>query len=454
MERMVEQQLLRWKDSKRRKPLIVRGARQVGKTYSIQKLGQDHFDELVRVDLERNRDWHRVFDRSLAAQDIVSELEVLVNKKITPNRTLLFLDEIQSCPRAVMALRYFYEEMPELHVAAAGSLLEFTMTEISFPVGRVQFLEMHPMSFAEYLWAVGKDNAAEVVLGEPKQVPDAVHGMLLDELRRYSFIGGMPEAVAAYVGTQSMQESLSVHGELCETYRQDFSKYAPRADPRCLDAVLSGIPQNVGQQVKYSRLAQGHAHTTAKRAFDLLNKARVIKRVPSVTPSGLPLGAKESAKRFKAIMVDVGLWQHLCGMRVESEYAKDDLLNVYRGAMAEQFVGQEMMVSQDANLYYWSREAKGSSAEVDYIAVVSGSIYGVEVKSGPAGRLRSLHVLLKSYPNCAGGLVFSSAPYAELPDQKLTFLPLYFAYSATRSTKARSIARPGTGPSRTSSERA
>lgn len=433
MKRLIEQQLSRWKESKRRKPLIVRGARQVGKTYSIGKLGQDHFDETVRFDLERNRDWHRVFEGSLAAKTLVSELEVLVNKRITPERTLLFIDEIQSCPRAIMALRYFYEEMPELHVVAAGSLLEFALTDISFPVGRVQFLEMYPLIFAEYLWAVGKDNAAEVVLGEPKQVSASTHDLLLDELRRYFFVGGMPEAVAAYVQTESMQEAFAVHGELCETYRQDFSKYAPRADPHCLDAVFSSVAQNVGRQVKYSRLAAGHAHTTAKRAFDLLCKARVIKRVPSVTPSGLPLGAKESANRFKAVMVDVGLWQHLCGMKVESEYAKTDLLDVYRGAMAEQFVGQELMVSQGADIYYWSREAKGSSAEVDYLVVVDGSIYGVEVKSGPAGRLRSLHVLLNSYSNCAGGRVFSSAPYTELPEQKLIFAPLYFAYAATKS---------------------
>jgi len=429
---MVEQELLRWKESERRKPLIVRGARQVGKTYSIERLGRDSFDGVVRVDLERNRDWHRVFEGNLAAQSIVSELEVLTNSKIAPGETLLFFDEIQSCPRAITALRYFFEELPELHVVAAGSLLEFGLAEISFPVGRVQFLEMHPMTFAEYLWAIGKDKAAEVVLGEPSKTPDAVHTMLLDELRRYCFVGGMPEAVGTYAESQSMQDAFEVHRELCDTFREDFSKYAARSDPDCLNATLSGVARNVGQQVRYSRLAEGHAHTTAKRAFNLLCRARVVNKVPSATPSGLPLGAKESAARFKAIMVDIGLWQHRCGMKVEEEYAKKDLLDVYRGAMAEQFVGQEMMVSQTSDLHYWAREAKGSTAEVDYLAVVDGSIYGVEVKSGPAGRLRSLHVMLENYPTCRGGLVFSTGPYGELPGQKLTFIPLYFAHSATR----------------------
>ena len=432
MKRMVEEQLLRWKESRRRKPLIVRGARQVGKTYSIGKLGDDHFSEVVRVDLERNRDWHRVFEGNLAARSIASDLEVLTGKTIVPGKTLLFLDEIQSCPRAIMVLRYFFEELPELHVVAAGSLLEFALAEISFPVGRVQFAEMHPMTFAEYLWAIGKDRAADIVLGEPGETPEAIHAMLLDELKRYCFVGGMPEAVATFVASQSVQGAFEVHAELCDTYREDFSKYARRSDPDCLNTTLSGVAQRVGQQVKYSRLAEGHAHTTAKRAFDLLCKARVISKVPSATPSGLPLGAKESASRFKAIVVDVGLWQHLCGMKVDLEYTKNDLLEVYRGAMAEQFVGQEMMVSQGSDLHYWSREAKGSTAEVDYLAVVDGSIYGVEVKSGPAGRLRSLHLLLEKYRNCEGGLVFSSGPYAELPEQNLTFIPLYFACSATR----------------------
>ncbi len=189
----------------------------------------------------------------------------------------------------------------------------------------------------------------------------------------------------------------------------------------------------MGQQIKYSRLGGSHSHTTAKRAFDLLCMAKVVKRVPSVSPIGLPLGAKVSANRFKAIMVDIGMWQHLSGMKIDLEYAKNDLLDVYRGAMAEQFVGQEMLISQHNDLYYWSRETRGSSAEVDYLAVVDGEIFGVEVKSGSTGRLRSLKLLLDLLPACAGGMVFSSAPYEEIPDMNLTRLPLYFAGTATHS---------------------
>ena len=439
MKRLIDQSLVTWTASRQRKPLIVRGARQVGKTYSLEQLGRSHFGNLVKVDLERNRQWHQVFERNLDPLEILSELGVLTEQSISPGKTLLFLDEVQACPRAIQALRYFYEEIPQLHVVAAGSLLEFTLEDLSFPVGRVQFLEMHPLTFAEYLWAAGRDRVADITVGAPGPVPEAVHRLLLDELRKYCFVGGMPEAVAAYVHTQSVQEAMAVHHDLCETYRQDFSRYAPRADPHCLDGVLMGAARDLGQQVKYSRLCEGYAHTTIKRAFDLLCKARVLRRVPAASPSGLPLAASESAKRFKALLVDIGLWQSLSGMKTETEYSRSDLLKVYRGAMAEQFVGQEMAASQGPSLHYWSREERNSAAEVDYLAVIDGKIHGVEVKSGPAGKLRSLHLMLETYPDCAGGLVFSSAPYAELPEQKLKFLPLYFACSATlpESVRAR-----------------
>jgi predicted AAA+ superfamily ATPase len=434
MKRLIEPALKEWRDNVRRKPLIIRGARQVGKTWSVEHFGKTHFDQVVTIDLERNREWHRVFEPDLAAARILAELEVLTSRTIRPGSTLLFFDEIQSCPRALMALRYFYEELPDLHLAAAGSLLEFALDEISFPVGRVQFLDMHPMTFAEYLWATGQDQLAGIVQGTPGPVPDAIHSRLLTELRTYCFIGGMPEAVTGYTRTGSIQEARSIHAELCEAYRHDFAKYARRSDPDCLEAVFTGIARHLGQQVKYTHLTEVCTSPTVKRAVTLLTQARIITRVPAASPAGLPLSASASEKKFKAILLDVGLWQHLSGLNTETAFAVKDLLDVYRGALAEQFVGQEMMVTQDSKLYYWAREAKSSSAEVDYLVVADGSLYGVEVKSGAAGRLKSLHLLLREYPDCSGGLVFTSAPYTELTEQKLTFIPLYFAGAATRSS--------------------
>lgn len=436
MDRLVDRHLFDWKNARRRKPLVLRGARQVGKTYALHKLGRDQFDELAAVDLERDRSLHRIFDADLVAGRILSELRVVLDKAIAPGRSLLLLDEIQACPRALMALRYLHEELPELHVAAAGSLLEFELDEISFPVGRVQFLELHPMCFAEYLMAVGRPKAAAQVLAPPRKLPDSVHELLLRELRDYLFVGGMPECVRVHAETRSLRDSLAVQRELAESFRQDFARYARRADPYCLDAVLAGIPQAVGRQVKYTRLAEGYSIPTIHRAFDLLCKARVVHKIRAASPAGLPLAASASPKKFKAIMVDVGLCQHLLGMPIAVEHARSDLLSMVRGALAEQFVGQELMISQGGQLHYWARQARGSTAEVDYLAVTDEGIVPVEVKSGPSGRLRSLHMLLTAEPAIPFGLVLSTAPYAEIPEQRLIFVPLYHANAATQPSGA------------------
>jgi len=431
MKRFIEGELRQWKENKRRKPLILRGARQVGKTYSLKEFGKKSFAAVAVVDLERNPAWRGVFEGDLSAKRICADLEVLLKQKITPGQTLLFIDEIQACPRAITALRYFYEELPELHVAAAGSLLEFALKDASFPVGRIQFLNLYPLSFAEYLEATGNSEAAAAVLGPPGGLSPAVHVFLCEELKKYFFIGGMPECVRAYAETGSLKEAFEVQSEIIETYRLDFAKYTPQVDKNCLNAVFTSVSQSVGQQIKYSRLGEGYSNPALKKAFELLCLANVARKVPSADPSGLPLGASASSKIFKALMLDIGLMRSLSGMPAEVEYAKAELLAIYRGAMAEQFVGQEMLISQKGGLFYWARQAKSSSAEVDYLAVMNGKIHPVEVKSGASGSLKSLHLLSETYKKSGKALVFSARPYADIPEKNMTFLPLYFAFSAT-----------------------
>jgi predicted AAA+ superfamily ATPase len=441
MKRVLEQQLIEWKNSRRRKPLILRGARQVGKTWLVENVLAKEFESFVKIDLEKRSDLHVHFEQALDPRKILGYLELTAGR-ITPGKTLLFLDEIQACPRAIMALRYFFEEMPELHVIAAGSLLEFAIGEISIPVGRVQYLHINPMTFYEYLIAVGREPMAEHSLAPPDSVDESVQKMILDELRTFFFVGGMPECVKTWRDSGSMVETFKVQSELLESYRDDFSKYKPQVDPACLDAVFLTAAKSVGEQLKYTRLNEGHSGQTNRKAFDLLVKAGVIQKIPACDPSGLPLGATANQKKFKASMLDIGLMQRLCQVPVELELQHENLLAMYRGKLAEQFVAQELLTYHGPELFYWSRDARGSSAEVDFLVVCRGKIYPLEVKSGAGGSLKSLHLVLKKYPNCPRGLVLYSGTYNNLPEQKLEFLPLYCVASLVTAHAAPDSATP------------
>jgi hypothetical protein len=426
MKRLAEKQVLEWKESFRRKPLIIRGARQVGKTWLVENYLAKLFDNFIKIDLEKRRDIHGYFDGNLDPKTLLNYLE-LETGRIVPGKTLLFFDEIQSCPRAIMALRYFYEQMPELHLVAAGSLLEFAFSQISVPVGRVQYMHMHPMTFYEYLLAMGKEIAAEYMLQSPGDVDPEIQNRILGELKAYFFVGGMPECVKVYRDTGSMVEAFKVQSEILRSYRDDFAKYKPAMDTACLDAVFLNVAKSIGDQLKYTRLNEDHSGQMNHKAFELLVKARIIHKIPSCDPSGLPLGASANPKKFKAVMLDIGLLQRLCQVPVEMELKQANLLAMYRGRLAEQFVAQELLAKGDSELFYWAREAPGSSAEVDYLAVRKGEIYPIEVKSGVCGSLKSLHLMLQTYKNCPQGIVFYSGTYKELPEQKLVFMPLYCA---------------------------
>jgi len=426
MKRLIEQELLQWKKSPRRKPLVLRGARQVGKTWLVEQVLAKDFDGFVKIDLEKRRDLHSVFGENLDPKRILNLLE-LATSAIIPGKTLLFLDEIQACPRAIMALRYFYEEIPDLHIVAAGSLLEFAFADISIPVGRLHYLHIHPMTFCEYLIALGKDMMVEQILKAPAAISQPAHEQILSELKTYFFTGGMPECVKTWRDTSSLRTVAEVQTEILDSYRDDFSKYTPKTDPDGLNAVLLSVAKGVGEQLKYTRLNETHTGPTNRKAFDLLVKARIIHKISACNPAGLPLGATANPQKFKAVFLDIGLMQRLCQVPVDTEIRQHDLLAIYRGKLAEQFVAQELLAASAGELFYWSREQRASNAEVDYLAVRNGKIYPVEVKSGAAGALRSLHLMLQTYPDAPAGIVLSSRCYDRLPAQKLIFLPLYSA---------------------------
>ncbi len=436
MIRHLESWLSHWKVHSRRKPLILRGARQVGKTYTVLSFGRKEFAEVIVCDFERDPALRRAFEGSLDAPGLIRRLEVETGQRIHPGRTLLFLDEIQACERALVALRYLYEQVPELHVIAAGSLLELAVAPTSFPVGRVEFAWLYPMSFREFLGALGQDILVEHLPNREARQPLAasIHEKFLEKLREYFLVGGMPEAVAAYVESGSMVEAGRVHAALSQSYLDGLTKYGTRIERGVLEHIFESLPRQVGRQIKYTALYPEKRVETIKNALGMLFRSQVAHKVSASSAQGLPLMAGATEKTFKSIFLDIGMMQHLCGISAREVLGSTDLMKTFEGALAEQFVGQELLAqrggSENGHLYYWARAQRNSSAEVDYvIAEADGPITPLEVKSGPAGKLRSLHQYLAEHADCKTGLVLSSANVADMPEQRIRFLPLYLQWN-------------------------
>ncbi len=430
MERDIDTKLIAWAKSKFRKPLVIRGARQVGKTYSVCKFGEKYFEIFIKLDFERDRMLHRVFEGDLSTERLVLELEMHANTRIQPGKTLLFFDEIQECERALLSLRYFYEELPELHIIVAGSMLEFTLGSISFPVGRVSFEWMRPMTFYEFLNASGKKMLADKLpcISNFSPVSETIHIKIIEQLKLYLLSGGMPESVKRFCRTGSLSQSFTAHEEIYQSYLQSLVKYNKRAAIDSLDHLMRSVPSHVGSQIKYTRLDPDQRIEKTKASLRILEQALVLQIVKSSDAAGLPLNANASPKVMKLLFLDVGLMQYNCGIYPPDILKAKDLSNVYKGALAEQFVGQELLAaggSENFKLFYWSRAKKSSSAEVDYLYVKKGRIFPIEVKSGPGGKLKSLHIFLNEHPNIKKGYVMSPVVFEKQHVDRLTFIPVY-----------------------------
>lgn len=428
MVRLLERQILDWKNNAIRKPLVIRGARQTGKTWLVKQIGNRDFQSFITVDFEKRRDIHRLFESSLDPKVILPSLELIFGR-IIPGETLLFFDEIQACPRAITSLCYFYEELPELHIISAGSLLEFAFGEISVPVGRINYMNLFPMTFYEYLLACHKEVMSEEVLHPSSDSPEFIQLEVLNELKNYFLIGGMPEAVKTWRETNSLREVFQIQDDILNSYRDDFSKYKPAINIHCLDSVFKQSSIRVGEQIKYTTMDRQFSGQTNRKALELLEKARIIHKIYSTNPSGLPLGAGVNQRKFKLAFLDIGLMQRLSGMPVPNDYFQTDILAIFQGKLAEQFIAQEIAAACNRDLYYWAREAKSSTAEVDFLIIKDGRILPVEVKSGKSGSLKSMHLILKEYPSLPSGAVLYDSTLASLTEQKLDFYPLYYISS-------------------------
>jgi uncharacterized protein len=401
MQRNLETELKSWKDSHLRMPLLLRGARQVGKTFLIEKFGKSEFEIFASVNFEAQPEAAACFE-TLDPEQILIRLEKILKMQIIPGKTLLFLDEIQACPKAILSMRYFKEKMPKLHLIGAGSLLEFTLMEgkFSFPVGRIQFLYLKPLSFYEFALALGKSSYLDVITGSSLETPCSpeIHDEMLKLVRLYFLIGGMPAVVSAYTDSLSFVDCRSIQDILISTYRADFSKYASDAEQKYLRILFDTLPQILGEQIKYSKIDPSIRAREFKNALDQLEWAGLIKSIQASSAAGVPLAAQLKRSHFKTLFLDIGLAQR--ALQIEPEvFLTHELTQINKGALAEQFVGQELVANSnpksDEMLFFWQREKRGSEAEVDYLTVVKGHVLPIEVKAGPRGKLKSLYQFME-----------------------------------------------------------
>lgn len=423
----------KWYRKGNRKPLIIRGARQVGKSFLVRDFARRESLSLLDINFEKEPESADFFDQR-SIQKTCELLELQYKKRITPQNTILFLDEIQAAPQVIPVLRYFYEERPELCVIAAGSLLEFALRDHSFsmPVGRLEYLHLGPMTFEEFLEA-REERDLKKFLGTyhlEETIPFPLHRRLMEQIRTFCATGGMPEAIDTFL-KYSWPECEAAKKNILSTYEDDFSKYRHRVPDLRLRKIFQKIPRLLGEKLKYVHIDSEERSKELSQALDLLCLAGIGHRVCHSASNGVPLGAEINPKFFKLLFLDVGLASSACGLnRIDIEKEKD-LNLVNQGKLTEQLIGQHLLYEgppyQSPEIYYWAREKKNASAEVDYVTSVGPQVIPIEVKSGKSGTLRSLRLFLKEKGGSVG-IRFNSEPPTLLREEGLILfsLPFYF----------------------------
>ncbi len=428
LRRRIDSHLLDWANTKERKPLLLRGARQVGKSSAIRNLS-GIFDYFLEVNFELDADAMAIFSAHKDPVLISELLSVLYHMPVKEGKTLLFLDEIQACPEAISSLRFFYEKMPGLHVVAAGSLLEFALSELSsFGVGRIRSLFLFPFSFEEFLTASGEDSLIKMMekAGPLSPLDLPLHQKLERYLRTFLILGGMPEVVSAYLRGKSLLETQSILDDLIISYRSDFSKYKKRVPTARIRAVFESVVTQMGGKFVFAKGGSGLNLKQVKEALDLLVLSGLIIPVMHSSGNGIPLGAEINPKKQKMLLLDTGLFQRILGLKISDVLISEDFNAVNKGALAELFTGLEWLKSQNphqqVNLFYWSKETGTGNAEIDYLIAIDGEVLPVEVKSSGSGSMQSMHVFLKQKSR-KKGLRVSLENFGRTGD--IDLIPLY-----------------------------
>ena len=400
MDRLLYQNLVTWKHTEGRKPLMLEGARQVGKTFLLKKLGKEEYENFYYLNFDEHPKARTLFEDNISAESILKKLAIFFQTPITPHNSLICFDEIQECDGALASLKYFCEDAPDYHIAVAGSLLGVKLKgNKGFPVGKVTIRHLYPLSFIEFLQAMGKQGwiqlLDELTVGET--IPDIFHHELIDALKTYFFVGGMPEAVARYIKTNNLEEVRQVHKDIIRTYELDFAKHATPADAAKISLIWDAIPSQLSKENKkfiYSVVRESARAREYESAIQWLVDARLVLKCYQISKPGIPLKSYANHEIFKTYFLDVGLLGAMSQLRSDVLLENTQLFTEYKGALTENYIAQSLTTFLDHQLFYWSSEGK---AEVDFVVDIHGKLLPIEVKSGHSTKKKSLLIYCEKY---------------------------------------------------------
>ncbi len=424
MYRIAMEKLYRWKVSRRRKPLIIQGARQVGKTWLMKEFGRSAYRDMVYINFDSNSRMAELFASDLNTDRLIMGIELYAGKKIDPDSTLLIFDEVQEVPRALSSLKYFYENAPQYHIICAGSLLGIALHEgTSFPVGKVDFLELYPLSFREFLMAVTGTQFAKLLDSQDYKMITSFKQTYIEALKQYYFIGGMPEAVKNFTEERDFYEVREVQKRILEAYEQDFSKHAPLEIVPKIRMVWNSIPSQLAKENKkflYGLVREGGRAKEYETAIMWLCDCGLVYKIERVKGGGIPLKAYVDQKAFKLFVVDVGLLGCMTGLSPKILLDGKDLFKEFKGALTEQYVCQQLKTLENLSIYYYTNDR--GSCEVDFVVDTGERTVPVEVKAEVNLKAKSLKTYYEKYqPEIS--IRTSMADYR--PEEWLMNLPLY-----------------------------
>ncbi len=424
MYRSTIEKLYKWKTSKYRKPLIIEGARQVGKTWLMKEFGKQAYENTIYINFDSNSKMADLFATDLDIERLILGIELYSGKKINPDNTLLIFDEVQEVPRALTSLKYFYENAPQYHIVCAGSLLGIALHQgTSFPVGKVDFLKLYPLSFSEFLMATGNERFAELLKSQDYEMITKFKQTYIEALKLYYFVGGMPEAVLNFAENKDFNVVREIQKRILTAYEQDFSKHAPNEIVPKLRMVWNSIPSQLAKENKkfvYGLVREGGRARDYETAIMWLSDCGLVHKVSRVNASGIPLKAYEDLKAFKLFIVDVGLLSCMVGLRQSTLIEGNDLFIEFKGALTEQYVCQQLKTIEDLGVYYYTNDR--GTCEIDFVVDTGEKIVPVEVKAETNLKAKSLKTYREKY-NPELSIRTSMSDYKK--EDWLLNLPLY-----------------------------